>query len=295
LLLFGLVLSSAAAAIAMPATSFAYSCPSGQSYENDGDGDFVCFQMVKDENKGKPQGATDAGGNVINPKCGDGQVLDGGSCWTMKRENTTSVPKNNDGSDVDKGSYGCEAGFTYDGAKNGCFKCKGSSNYTPSGCTDVEKKNPIELKPDGTSLPTCLQGSGPLASGQKRCNSDGSAPAGTVVPRPNLPSTGNNGKTTGQGSCGEGDKVKYVLIPCTGKGGEAIASVLKLFIGILSLGVGITAVGGIAYGSILYAGARDNSGQVQQAITIIRTVLVGVLLYVLMVAILGWLVPGIWS
>lgn len=262
------------AAIAMPGVSYAYTCSSGQ-YGNDGD--FVCFRMVKDQNRGKPQGPTDANGNVINPKCGVGEVLDGGSCWTMKRENTAEVPKNNDGTTVDKGSYGCEAGYAYNSAKHRCINEAG------------EEKNPIEMKPDTTKKPESNNNSSGGSGGS------GGGSGGTVVPRPNTPGTGSASGDAKEGTCGKDNQVRYVLIPCVGQGAPAIASVLKYFVGILSLGVGIVAVGGIAYGAILYAGARDSSSQTTQAINTIRTVLIGVILYVLMVALLGWLVPGIWS
>lgn len=67
---------------------------------------------------------------------------------------------------------------------------------------------------------------------------------------------------------------------------------LKQIILIVSIGVGIVAVGGIVYGSLLYASARDNQAQTQKAITIISSVVIGLLLYVFMTAILNWLILG---
>lgn len=60
----------------------------------------------------------------------------------------------------------------------------------------------------------------------------------------------------------------------------------------LSAGVGIAVTGGIVFGGILYLTARDNAGQAQKAITVITNALIGLLLYILMFAILNWLIPG---
>ncbi|MBI3889821.1 hypothetical protein HY312_04610 [Candidatus Saccharibacteria bacterium] len=57
--------------------------------------------------------------------------------------------------------------------------------------------------------------------------------------------------------------------------------------------IGVIATGGITYGAILYASARDNQGQVQEAIGIIRNVAIGLVLYGFTVAIINWLVPGV--
>lgn len=103
-----------------------------------------------------------------------------------------------------------------------------------------------------------------------------------------------------EGKCG---RARTVLLPagsedvlknggCQDEGLPAIGAVLKFVIFMLSVGVGIAAVGGIVYGAVLYTSARDSAGQVQQAITIIRNVVIGLLLYVFMVAILNFIVPG---
>jgi hypothetical protein len=60
----------------------------------------------------------------------------------------------------------------------------------------------------------------------------------------------------------------------------------------LSAGVGIAVVGGIVYGGILYLTARDNSGQTQKAVTVIINAVIGLLLYIMMFAILNFLIPG---
>lgn len=73
---------------------------------------------------------------------------------------------------------------------------------------------------------------------------------------------------------------------------NAIFTWLTGIIRFLSAGVGIAVVGGIVYGGILYLTARDNSSQTQQAIYVITNAIVGLLLYILMFAILNFLIPG---
>lgn len=91
---------------------------------------------------------------------------------------------------------------------------------------------------------------------------------------------------------GECAGVKTSFVSCKGQGAEAVGGVLKQIILIVSIGVGIVAVGGVVYGAILYASARDSQAQTQKAITIISSVVIGLLLYVFMTAILNWLIPG---
>lgn len=73
---------------------------------------------------------------------------------------------------------------------------------------------------------------------------------------------------------------------------NAIFTWLTGIIRFLSAGVGIAVVGGIVYGGILYTTARDNSSQTQKAVYVITNAIVGLLLYLLMFAILNFLIPG---
>lgn len=92
-----------------------------------------------------------------------------------------------------------------------------------------------------------------------------------------------------EGTCGE---ARTNIISCDGEGGTAIGNVLKIFVIVLSISIGIAAVGGLAYASMLYAKAEDNSGDVSSARTLILNIVIGLLLYGFMVAIVNWLVPG---
>ena len=68
--------------------------------------------------------------------------------------------------------------------------------------------------------------------------------------------------------------------------------ILLLAITIMTAGVGILAVGGIVYGSILYVTAGGSSEQVKKAVGIITNVAIGILAYGLMFALLNFLIPG---
>lgn len=108
------------------------------------------------------------------------------------------------------------------------------------------------------------------------------------------PATGGNnpqnGGTQNTGKCGG---AKTEIISCDeGAGVGAIGSIIKIAIMVLTILIGIVAVGGITYAAILYASSRDNQGQVQQAIGIIRNVVIGLVMYGLSIAIVNWLVPG---
>lgn len=63
-------------------------------------------------------------------------------------------------------------------------------------------------------------------------------------------------------------------------------------IGFLSIGVGIAVVAGIAVGGITYSVSQGNPSGTQKGITIITNSIVGLLLYLLMFAILQFLIPG---
>jgi len=73
---------------------------------------------------------------------------------------------------------------------------------------------------------------------------------------------------------------------------SAIWQVLLLVLNILTAGVGILAVGGIAYGSILYASAGDKPDNAKKGIEIIRNVVIGIVAYGVMYMVLNYLVPG---
>ncbi len=92
--------------------------------------------------------------------------------------------------------------------------------------------------------------------------------------------------------------VKTSIINCTQKKGATTAEtspiwgVLLIVLNIMTAGVGILAVGGIVYASILYASAGDKSEQTKKAVSIITNVVIGIAAYGLMYVFLNFLVPG---
>lgn len=93
--------------------------------------------------------------------------------------------------------------------------------------------------------------------------------------------------------------VETSIITCAETGEEnggirtsGIWGILLLAINILTAGIGIAAVAGIVYGSILYTSAGGSPEQVKKAMGIITNVVIGVLAYALMYAGLNFLIPG---
>ncbi len=135
------------------------------------------------------------------------------------------------------------------------------------------------------------QGTQNLTKEKQACEAGASEGNKAPASSSGQPTTGGGAKVSADG--GDCGGAKTSIIDCGDKKGEeAIGDLLKQFVTVLSVGVGIIAVGSIVFASILYASARDNSGQTQQAITMIRNTVIGILLYIFMVAIVNWLVPG---
>ena len=92
--------------------------------------------------------------------------------------------------------------------------------------------------------------------------------------------------------------VKTSIIDCTqsGEGSDVTQSgvwgILLLVLNILTAGVGIAAVGGIVYASVLYTTSSDSADQTKKAKTVIRDVVIGLIAYAGMYLLLNFLVPG---
>jgi hypothetical protein len=103
-------------------------------------------------------------------------------------------------------------------------------------------------------------------------------------------------EVTGNKSCG----VDTSIISCpddtdnasddTSK--TAIWGLLTLVIQILTGGIGVLAIAGIVYGSILYTTAAGSAEQVKKAIEVFRNVVIGIVAYALMFGFLNFLIPG---
>jgi len=91
---------------------------------------------------------------------------------------------------------------------------------------------------------------------------------------------------------------KTSIIGCTpntnakGAEGTALWSLLLIVINILTAGVGIVAVGGIIYGSVMYATSGGNPENVKKARTIITNVVIGIIAYAFMFTFLNFITPG---
>lgn len=98
-----------------------------------------------------------------------------------------------------------------------------------------------------------------------------------------------------QTCCGD---VQTSIIQCeqTGTGTDiknsGIWGILLLVINILTAGVGVAAVAGIVYASILYTSSGGEIDKTKKAMTIISDIVIGVVAYALMYAALNFLVPG---
>lgn len=73
---------------------------------------------------------------------------------------------------------------------------------------------------------------------------------------------------------------------------NAIWKLLTWVINIMVAGVGILAVAGIVYGSILYTTAGGSQEQVKKAMGIFTNTAIGVIAFALMYVLLQWLIPG---
>jgi len=144
---------------------------------------------------------------------------------------------------------------------------------------------------DGAQAPRCVpappsdpcQGRGDRDPATGRCR-DGSDPGDNTA----RPPSGQIDFV--ENRCGE---ARVNILGCGDQGGNvALNNVLKIAAIVLSVAVGIAAVGGLAWASILYAQAQDNEGNVAKARELIRDIVIGLLLYVFLAALVNWLVPG---
>jgi len=87
-------------------------------------------------------------------------------------------------------------------------------------------------------------------------------------------------------------KCDNVEVTKDGVENTAVFSILLTAINILTAGVGVAAIAGIIYGSVLYTSAGGSAEQVKKAIGIITNVVIGVVAYALMYSFLNFLIPG---
>jgi len=99
-----------------------------------------------------------------------------------------------------------------------------------------------------------------------------------------------------QSCCGG---VETSILTCDQAGGESddirvsgVWGILLLAINILTAGIGIAALGGLIYGSVLYTTAAGSAEQVKKARTIFVNIVIGIIAYALMYSLLNFLIPG---
>lgn len=111
----------------------------------------------------------------------------------------------------------------------------------------------------------------------------------------------SSGDNNGLGDCEPGDEdccagVKTSIIRdggiCDGEGDGVIFGLLRWVLSIMTAGVGIAAVGGIAYGALLYTTAESKPEQTKKAIGVITNVVIGIVAYAVMAIFLNFLIPG---
>lgn len=82
-------------------------------------------------------------------------------------------------------------------------------------------------------------------------------------------------------------------IECGGKSGkEAIFDIVRQAVKILTMGVGVTAVGAVVYGGILFSSSGDKPENIKKAREIWINVVIGLLLYAFFVTLTQFLIPG---
>ncbi len=91
--------------------------------------------------------------------------------------------------------------------------------------------------------------------------------------------------------------VDTAIISCDEKGGgeledSGLWGLLLVVINILTAGVGVLALAGIVYGSVLYTSAGGSPEQVKKAYNIFTNVVIGVIAFGGMFALLNFLIPG---
>lgn len=90
-------------------------------------------------------------------------------------------------------------------------------------------------------------------------------------------------------TCGE---AKTIFISCGQDSSGGIWPVLLMIISILTAGIGIVAVGGLVYGAILWATAKDDSSQVSKSKQVMFNVAIGIVAYALIYPFLQFIIPG---
>ncbi len=82
------------------------------------------------------------------------------------------------------------------------------------------------------------------------------------------------------------------LVSCTETDETAIMYLIRQVVQVLVGGVGVLAVGAVAFGAILYASAADSPENIKKAKTIWMNTALGLITFAFMVAITNFIIPG---
>lgn len=102
-------------------------------------------------------------------------------------------------------------------------------------------------------------------------------------------------EVTAQGADEKCPETSIIEVDCNSGDSTQDSGVWQLLVmalNILTAGVGIAAVGGIVWGSVIYASAQGNADQVKKAKEIIKNVVIGIVSYAGMYLIINFLIPG---
>lgn len=93
--------------------------------------------------------------------------------------------------------------------------------------------------------------------------------------------------------------VETAIIKCDQGGGEnaeiedtGLWGVLLIAINILTAGVGVLAVAGVVWASILYSSAGGDAENIKKAKNMIMNIVIGVIAFASMYALLNFIIPG---
>jgi hypothetical protein len=274
-----------------------------------------CFYMAQDEIDNSKKKAVIQNGRVVPGQwnCTDGTVLQGEDCYTYKKVYTAHKPTYDDGTEIDNQAFqnACQdqptyfgMHYNYDPVFNACSAGIGCLDVIGDSGADRAAGGPTGLPIGdcrrvgaGTTTAGDVLGEDPTADKNKSSTNDDSTAGANQQAEDTL--AGNVGDkpqskcTVKTDSNPDGKEIKTNIINCTETSPDQIfGEILRTGIQALSVLVGIAAVGGIAWASVKYAKAEDNDGDVKEAKDLIRNVIIGLLFYVLMIAIVNWLVPG---
>lgn len=162
--------------------------------------------------------------------------------------------------------------------------------------TVAQQKSACESGYNGTDCDTVTQFISACEDGRAQAQQDGVLTGGSgngtgnTSGNSNINTNNDGSASTGEDECGG---AKTEILTCDEDAGlGAIGSMIQTALIIATILIGIVATGGIVYAAILYASARDNKGQVEQAITIIRNIVIGLFLYGFSIVLINWLIPG---